>query len=317
MPLPPKTGSSCAVYTLTAAQAADFRQALSERGWEFCDQPYARWKAVKGHSNIVAYASGKTVLQGTATAETVEFILEPIVLKVAHAVSEAEKRQAEAAEALDESFHCGIDESGKGDFFGPLAIACVATEGAAARRLQEAGVTDSKMVSTDAQIARLAAIVRRECANRYAVVVLPPETYNRLYGQIGNLNRLLAWGHARVLENLLEKCPGCPRAISDQFGPGSLVRRALMERGRQIVLDEHPKAERDIAVAAASILARDEFVRRLAALSGEAGLALPKGAGPGVLATGREFLKLHPASALVRFAKLHFKTAQQLGAAAP
>ncbi len=309
MPLPPKTGSRCAVFTLTDAQIADFRQALSERGWDFCEQAYAHWKAVKGHSNVVAYVSGKTVLQGALTAETVEFILEPIVLKVPHAVLETERQ----AEPLDETFHCGIDESGKGDFFGPLAIACVATEGAAARRLQEAGVTDSKLISSDAQIARLAAIVRRECADRYAVVALPPETYNRLYGQIGNLNRLLAWGHARALENLLEKCPDCPRAISDQFGQGSLVHRALMERGRQIVLDEHTKAERDIAVAAASILARDEFVRRMAVLSGEAGLALPKGAGSAVLATGREFLKLHPASALVRFAKLHFKTAQQLG----
>lgn len=311
MPLPPD--SKCAVYTLTAAQIASLHDALAARGWDFCAQAYAAWKAVKGRSNVVAYNSGKTVFQGTATAETVEFVLEPEVLHVAHAVTDREAKEGQAAAELDAEFHCGIDESGKGDFFGPLVIACVATEGDAVHRLKEAGVMDSKQISGDAQIARLASLIRRECTGRCAVLAFQPETYNRLYARFGNLNRMLAWAHARTLENLLEICPGCPRAISDQFGQGDLVRRALLERGRRIVLDEHPKAEADIAVAAASILAREEFVRRMSALSAQAGLALPKGAGPAVLSCGREFLKIHPASELVRFAKLHFKTAQQLG----
>jgi len=311
--MPAAPASNCAVYTLTAAQISALREALAAHGWEFCDQAYAHWKAVKGRSNVVAYTSGKTVFQGAATAETVEFILEPEVLHVPHALSDNEAKQTRDAAELDTTFHCGIDESGKGDFFGPLVIACVATEGAAAQHLKEAGVTDSKQIASDAQIARLAAIIRRECPGRYAVLALPPETYNRLYAQFGNLNRMLAWGHARTLENLLELCPECPRAISDQFGHGDLVRRALLERGRRIVMDEHPKAEADIAVAAASILAREEFVRRMSALSSQAGIVLPKGAGPGVLASGREFLKLHAPSELVRFAKLHFKTALQLG----
>jgi ribonuclease HIII len=307
MPPPRKTTYSYSCQ-LSDGQREKLVALLRNRGYPAADVPYSTFAVDGPDCRISIYKSGKLLVQGRGTEEFVLYTIEPEITGAATLGYEDALADPRSKEP-----HMGIDESGKGDFFGPLAIACVATEGAAARRLQEAGVTDSKLISSDAQIARLAAIVRRECADRYAVVALPPETYNRLYGQIGNLNRLLAWGHARALENLLEKCPDCPRAISDQFGQGSLVHRALMERGRQIVLDEHTKAERDIAVAAASILARDEFVRRMAVLSGEAGLALPKGAGPAVLATGREFLKLHPANALVRFAKLHFKTAQQLG----
>src|SRR5206468_3922074 len=83
----------------------------------------------------------------------------------------------------------------------------------------------------------------------------------------GNLNRLLAWAHARVIENLLEQTPGCQEAVSDQFGDARLLERALLERGRRISLTQRPRAESDPVVAAASIVARAEFLTRLAALA--------------------------------------------------
>ena len=208
--------------------------------------------------------------------------------------------------------HAGIDESGKGDFFGPLVVACCYTEGAMARRLLKAGVADSKTIKTERKIFELADLIRKEAAGRFNIIVLMPETYNRLYASIGNLNRLLAWGHAKTLENVLEKVPNCPRAISDQFAQSATtVRRALQSRGRQIQLEQHPKAEADVAVAAASILARAEFVQRMKALGEQAGMPLPKGAGPAVLQTAKLLVQQVGAEGLARFAKMHFKTANE------
>src|SRR5205085_5719348 len=105
-----------------------------------------------------------------------------------------------------------------------------------------------------------------------------PERYNELYKKFGNLNKLLAWGHARVIENLLEAHPECPRALSDQFANPSLIKRALLEKGRGIVLEQRTKAESDVAVAAASILAREGFIDWLRAKGREFQKELPRGA---------------------------------------
>ena len=113
-----------------------------------------------------------------------------------------------------------------------------------------------KLLASDKEAVKLDAVIKGVLKGRFSLITVSPERLNQLHAQIGNLNQLLAWGHAKALEELLAKVPECPRAISDQFGKGNLVRRRLQERGRRIVLDEHPKAEADIAVAAASILAR-------------------------------------------------------------
>jgi ribonuclease HIII len=127
-----------------------------------------------------------------------------------------------------------------------------------------------------------------------------------------NVNDLLGWGHARVIENLLAKVPDCRKAIADQFGNKRIIERSLMERGRQIELVQRHKAESDIAVAAASIIARDEFVRRLIKLGREVGVTLPKGASAAVIAAGKEVVAKHGRDALAKLAKLHFRTTQQV-----
>jgi len=171
------------------------------------------------------------------------------------------------------------------------------------------GVRDSKTVS-DGQAERLASSVRD--AYPTSVVAIGPERYNALHAKMGNLNRLLAWAHARVIENLLEEIPDCREAISDQFGDAQLLERALLERGRTIALTQRPRAESDPVVAAASLLARAEFLRRLQALSTRFAMPLPKGAGPPVLVAGRAFVARHGADALGQVAKLHFRTTRQV-----
>src|SRR5262249_39153885 len=157
----------------------------------------------------------------------------------------------------------GIDESGKGDYFGPLVIAAVFVDATTQPELGLIQVRDSKKIS-DGRILEMAPDIKTICP--HSIVAIGPQKYNELYAKIRNLNRLLAWGHARALENLLERV-SCGLAISDQFGDEHFILNALQQKGRGIVLEQRTKAESDLAVAAASILARAEFLLPLNPLS--------------------------------------------------
>lgn len=203
----------------------------------------------------------------------------------------------------------GIDESGKGDYFGPLVIAAVFADAITQGELKLMGVRDSKKLS-DGRILEMAPDIKTICP--HSVIAIGPQKYNELYAKIRNLNRLLAWGHAKALENLLERGVICERAISDQFGNERLILNVLQEKGRKIVLEQRTKAESDLAVAAASILARAEFLLRLKRLSGEVGTTLPKGASPAVELAAKMIIKKHGRERLESVAKLHFKTTQSI-----
>lgn len=199
----------------------------------------------------------------------------------------------------------GIDESGKGDYFGPLVIAAAHVTAEIEPDLRLMEVRDSKKIS-DGRILEIAWDLKQVC--RHSIVVIGPQKYNELYPKFRNLNRLLAWGHARALENLLEQVD-CPLAIADQFGDERFILNALLEKGKKIRLEQRPKAEEDLAVAAASILARAEFLVRLKRLSDEVGTTLPKGA-TNVELAARMIVKKHGKEKLGMVAKLHFKTTQ-------
>lgn len=200
--------------------------------------------------------------------------------------------------------HIGVDESGKGDFFGPLVIAACYVGPEHLAELE--GVRDSKKL-TDPVSLRLSTVIMRTCP--HAIVAIGPAKYNELYLKFRNLNKLLAWGHARAIENVLEKSP-CNLVISDQFADPAGLKRQLFERGRSIELRSMVRAESDIAVAAASILARAEFLRRLKKLGEEFGIELPKGASSLVIDAGKRFVAKHGQAELPKVAKMHFKTAQ-------
>ena len=202
----------------------------------------------------------------------------------------------------------GIDESGKGDYFGPLVIAAVFVTPVTQPDLVLLQVRDSKKIS-DGRILEMSPDIRMLCA--HSIVAIGPQRYNELYAKIKNLNRLLAWGHARALENLLQQVD-CDLAIADQFGDERLILSALQEKGKQIRLVQRTKAETDMAVAAASILARAEFLQRLQKLSQELNTSLPKGASPAVELAGRMVVKKYGQDRLITVAKMHFKTTKQV-----
>lgn len=200
----------------------------------------------------------------------------------------------------------GVDESGKGDFFGPLVVAACYVGPEHYAELE--GVKDSKKL-TDAQALALAEKIKRVCP--HSVILMNPVKYNELYAKIRNLNHLLAWGHAQAIENVLEKQPA-DLIISDQFAAGgAVVKSKLKERGRQAQFVSRVRAESDLAVAAASILARAEFLKRLKGLSQEFGIDLPKGA-TNVIGTGKRFVAKYGPENLPKVAKMHFKTSGQV-----
>jgi ribonuclease HIII len=198
----------------------------------------------------------------------------------------------------------GSDESGKGDFFGPLVVAAFFMPEGHEAVLRELGVKDSKRTS-DARCREIAAILKKGYV--HSVVAVGPEKYNELYGKLRNLNRLLAWAHARAIENVLERVPA-GKAVTDQFGDERFVRNALLKKGRTIELVQMPRAEEDQAVAAASILARAEFVERLRSLGREVGAELPKGASAAVEEAAVKLVRARGPAILERVAKTHFKT---------
>lgn len=225
-----------------------------------------------------------------------------------------EKRYVESPTQLKLNSYIGTDESGKGDYFGPLVIAGVYLDPEAEKQLKDAGVKDSKKLS-DGRVMELAVTIRSRLDKmRYSVVAIGPEKYNELYGKMGNLNRLLAWGHARSIENILASV-SCRSVISDQFGDESYIKRALLEKGKKVDLVQMPKAEEHTAVAAASILAREAFLLRLSALGKELGIELPKGASAEVENAATRIVQKHGMGALTKYAKLHFKTTKKIQAA--
>ena len=179
---------------------------------------------------------------------------------------------------------------------------------------KDAGIRDSKNISSDKRIFELARLIRETPGCVTSVVPIGNDAYNRLYAKMRSVNTLLAWGHARVIENLMGQKhrmnPPPVRAISDQFASDkATVGKAIMSLGREIELVQRHKAEEDIAVAAASILARNEFVSRLAQLGKEFGMVFPKGASAAVDTAAKEFVAKNGAESLARVAKTHFRTA--------
>ncbi|WXR62963.1 ribonuclease HIII [Peptostreptococcaceae bacterium AGR-M142] len=202
----------------------------------------------------------------------------------------------------------GVDESGKGDLFGPLVIASVYVDYESYKKLYNLGVKDSKMID-DIKILKLSKKIKAIC--EYSVVKIRNDKYNELYDKIKNLNKLLAWGHARAIENLLNKVD-CHTVLSDKFGKEELIKNRLMEKGQNINLYQQTKAESNMAVAAASILARAEFVKELDNINKEYNIRFPKGISHMTIEKGKEFVKKYGQKELFKVAKLHFKTIDRL-----
>ncbi len=289
-------------HKLSEAQVLQLREVILGKGFVLGSLEYGHFSGRKGKCVLQMYLSGKLVVAGKEAREFVEFTLEPEILGEARLGYEKVRNPEMYAP------HFGIDESGKGDLFGPLVVAGVYVDEDTAERLLEIGVKDSKTITTDKKIGELAEEIGKTVRGGSELITIGPERYSELYRKFGNLNRMLAWAHGKVIANLHAKVPSCPRALSDQFGNPRLVEGELRKQGVEIQLEQRTKAESDIAVAAASILARAEFVRALSKLSMEAGRELAKGCGAGVKKQAEEIFKVNGREGLAKLCKTHFRT---------
>lgn len=202
--------------------------------------------------------------------------------------------------------YIGTDESGKGDFFGPLVIGAVLIDKEKSNHLTQIGIKDSKLLN-DNQIKSLSReikkIIPEESRN---VVIINPEKYNQLYESFKNLNKLLAWGHSKAIENIISKNK-TTKVISDKFGNEGLLIQELSKKKIDVELVQITKAERFIAVAAASILAREKMLNWFSNTSEQLKIEIPKGAGDVVNITANKIASQYGNDVLPKLVKLHFK----------
>lgn len=289
---------------LTPAQQESLIELLKTGNYRPLTVPHTRYAAETENCRIHVYQSGKCLVQGRGTEEFITFILEPQILLAPRLGYET---------ILDPDSikpHFGIDESGKGDFFGPLVAAGAYVDESLFEPLRALGVRDSKTITSDAKAIEMAHSIERLLGPRRTVVLIGPARYNALHYKMKSVNSLLAWAHARCIENLLTVVPDCPRAISDQFGQKQQVIRALMQKGRKIDLVQRHKAESDLAVAAASVLARAGFLLALKKIGATYNRTIPKGASPAVIKAGCELVQAHGPRVLNEISKSHFRTTE-------
>ncbi len=288
---------------ITDEQAEKLDAWLDTHLWAPYKVNYAKF-AYKGRDvNVVAYESGKLVVQGKGTEEFVQFVLEPEITGF------AQMGYDDVLHPEWYELHAGVDESGKGDLFGPLVSACVIADGDAVRSWVADGLKESKKVTSD----KVALAMAKKIKNTKGVVVKVSyanmEKYNALYIKFGrNLNKLLAWFHATAITSALNE-RHAPWGMLDQFTKQPLVQRQLKVPNFELKM--RTKAEEDPVVAAASIIARATYIYSMKKLSDECGFELKKGASASVRSQAVEIVKKFGADSLKRFAKMHFKTASE------
>ena len=313
-------------YELTNDQQEILLGLMVNGNYRKREVPYSLWSIEGDHFNATLYAKEKhgrrkLCVQGSKAEDFVLFQLEPLVLGGASLGYE------KVLEPEAFAPHAGSDESGKGDYFGPLVVCCAYTDERLSDEMAKLGVRDCKQMSDKAVLAAGSALRRLLGPDGYAVVKIGPAAYNRLYAKTRNVNRLLAWAHGTAIEELLEKRPGCGRVVVDQFAPTEdTIRRALKPKGRAATVEQRHKAESDIAVAAASVIARELFLRAIAdmtaevfgppAADGEPAERVPAGSSdPRVRELAERMVRENGPKWLMNHCKAHFQTTDKVLAA--
>lgn len=207
--------------------------------------PYELFRVKSGDCLIIGYSTGKIVANKEAGRDLITELLPKI------------------SKETPKLIVIGSDEAGKGEWLGPLVVAAVETTAGQIIELQAQGVMDSKELSLP-RVRDLAKFIRdRHYFTRN--VIITPRRFNELYDELKDerktLNDLLAWGHSKVIGDLLNSVSRTDqkiRVIIDEFDKirtEARLRRVLNMDKVEVI--QYPKAEENMAVAAASIVARD------------------------------------------------------------
>lgn len=276
------------------------KRLLEEQGFTLAKAPYTHFTGKKKGVSVAFYESGKLVVQGKELKDFIEFYLEPQIL------GSFEFTYKDLN--VDRTPRIGADESGKGDYFGPLVTAAVFSDAKGIDTLLELGVVDSKKLS-DKKALSLAISIKKHF--QWEVFTLKPKGYNSTYEKIQNLNSMLAWAHSKSISTLYANTQA-PKIIVDQFAKPEVLERYLKKNSDTYELIQVPRAEEDPVVAAASIIARAEFLKQLDYMGKDFGMTFPKGASNLTIAAGIKFVETLGEKELHQVAKLHFQTTQKI-----
>lgn len=295
-----KKKPSCLSVKIDLNLSEKLRKDLENQDFSFSHPPYTIFNAVKKGISVTLYQSGKLTVQGKEKEPFIEFYLEPEILR-SFSYSYPEL-------GLDMTPRIGVDEAGKGDFFGALCTCALYADEEGMKELLDLGVKDSKRLS-DAAVLKLGQKLEDKFAT--AIIKIYPAKYNELYLKFHNLNSLLAWTHAAAIKELFEKT-GCTKVIIDQFASKHVMEQMLQRKKIPLVIDQRTKGENDIVVAAASIIARKQFLQSLKTLEEQYQLTLPKGASSIVIKAGEKIISSRGVEILDQVSKSHFKTRNQI-----
>lgn len=293
------------VHQLDLGKFEEFRQHLAKVGFKFEQRPHQVFLARYDKLTVNLFKLGKVTFGGSdpVLQREVEWFLEKLGAK---------RCEQEKGLGYEGRMRIGTDEVGKGDYFGPLVVAGVLVVPETEKALGSIGVRDSKKIGSDARIAQIATeIMMIVGLARYEIILIKPPKYNELHEKLGNVNAVLGWAHARAIKNLLKENGECMLAIADQFGNPDYIEKALWAKSRGIELIQVHRGERDIAVATASILARDRFLKSMKRMSEENGIEFPRGA-TNVLTSAQQFADRFGKDALGKVAKLHFSITKKI-----
>lgn len=296
--------ASSLVVKLPKTLEQKIKQELLDQGFTpNTPPPYALFSSKRAGLSCIFYASGKLMLQGKA--QEIESFSLPCLIPYLDQKEEHPSSKA-LLPKISEGY-IGVDEAGKGDFFGPLCVAALFADEALVKQMAIWGVKDSKKLS-DTEICQLASKIKEKA--KHVIITLLPETYNPLYAKYGNLNHMLAAGHASAIAQL-QRLTGAKTALSDQFANESVLKKAVAHEKLTINLLQRTHAESDPVVAGASILARDAFLTGMDTLSTIVKQQLPKGA-THVKKAAIEIAKKQGLETLNKCCKIHFKTYREI-----
>lgn len=279
------------IFKIGIEEGINLKERLEKMGFKVSYLENAFWRAKDKNSTLTFYKNGNLLIQGKENEKILNYLL----------------REKIIFEKFFENW-IGTDEAGKGDYFGPLVVAAVAVDKKNILKILKEGIRDSKKIE-DKTVEEIAQKIKN--LSLYSIVIISPAKYNELINRMKNLNRLLAWGHARAIENILQKREYY-YAISDKFGDEKYIKDALMKKGKKINLIQRHSGEEDIAVASASIIARDNFLKELRKMSEKYGIEFPRGATEEVIKAGLEFVKKFGRDRLGEVAKIHFRITQKI-----
>lgn len=301
--------TTCHTYELDAEKQSAFLAVVAEGNYKKREVPYSLCSIVGEGFNATLYAKEnhgkrKLCVQGAKSGDFVLFTLEPRVL------GEAALGYEDVLKPEFSTPHAGSDESGKGDYFGPLVVSCVYLDAETVEKARKAGAKDCKLLS-DATVLKTGEALRKLLGpENIETLVVSPAAYNRMYVKVRNLNRMLAKVHAIVLEKIARRKPQCRRAVVDQFAPTeSVILSTLGPAAAKMEIVQRHKAEDDPAVAAASVVAREAFIREMKRIGTLDGIVYPLGSSnPAIAEIAADMFKKNGASWLMNRCKANFKT---------